>query len=239
MNRLKNIRKRYQVSGDPLRTLRRIELLAVLLGLLLCLQLALGALRLATLSAPQAVTPAADSLQLPGVLTPLSVAASQRNEIISRPLFWSSRRPVAEVATLAEPEAKPGELKSVKLVGLFGSGAQAGIIALVKGQKRRILLGDVVEGWTLKSIRPSELVVVNGERTETLVLERGKIKAAPAQRSNSREHSRVGQVKPYPDNVASPSGRAAGDKDGPAAAPAGGAAEPEPERTLGLGARGK
>jgi hypothetical protein len=245
MSLLENIGSRYRVSGDPLRTLRRIELVAVLLGLLLCLQLALGGLRLATLSAPDPVTPAPDSLRVPAVLSPVSVAASERNEIISRPLFWSSRRPVEEVATLAEPQAKAGELKGVKLVGLFGSGEQAGIIALVKGKKRRILLGDAVEGWTLKSVTPFELVVANGERTETLALERGKVKAATAgksasdNKSKSSEQGRIGQVKAYPASPAAPAANGPGKKAATVGtAPEGGAATPEPERTLGLGPRG-
>lgn len=52
MSRWKSIVNRYRVSEDPLRTLRRIELLALLLGLLLCLQLAWGSFRLATMAAP-------------------------------------------------------------------------------------------------------------------------------------------------------------------------------------------
>lgn len=240
MSWLETIGSRYRVSGDPLRTLRRIELVAVLLGLLLCLQLALGALGLATLSAPDPVTPAPDSLRVPPVLSPVSVAASERNEIINRPLFWSSRRPVEAVATVVEPEAKAGELKGVKLVGLFGSGERAGIIALVKDKKRRILLGDEIEGWTLKSVTPFELVVANGERTETLALERGKIKAPPAGKSKSPEQGRVGQVQAYPDSPASPAGSGAGAKAGTGATGAGAKsggkpAKPEPEATLTLG----
>ena len=103
MSWLQAIGGRYRVSEDPLRTLRRIELLAVLLGFLLCLQLAYGALRLVAMAAPEPVAPAADSLQVPAVLSPAVVAAAERNEIVSRPLFWSSRRPVDKVATLAEP----------------------------------------------------------------------------------------------------------------------------------------
>ena len=243
MNWLTRIGSRYRVSGDPLRTLRRIELIAVLLGLLLCLQLAFGGLRLATLSAPDPVTPAPDSLRVPTVLSPASVAASERNEIISRPLFWSGRRPVEEVATLAEPQTRAGELKGVKLVGLFGSGERAGIIALVKGQKRRILLGDVVEGWTLKSVAPFELVVTNGQRTETLALERGKVKQPPTDdgdnKSKSGKQGRVGQVDAYPAGPAAsgdtdPGVKAAAGKAAPRANPA----KAESERTLGLGPGG-
>ncbi|MEE4144974.1 MAG: hypothetical protein V2I26_09250 [Halieaceae bacterium] len=248
MSWLRTVRERYRVNGDPLRTLRRIELVAVLLGLLLCLQLALGALHLVTLSAPDPVTPAPDSLRVPTVLSPVAVAASERNEIISRPLFWSSRRPLEEVAVLADPKNKAGELKGVKLVGLFGSGEQSGIIALVKGEKRRILLGDAIEGWTLKSVSPLQLVVANGERTETLALERGRVKAAPAgknadvrNKNKSGEQARVGQVEAYPVPATAPAGT------GPVVSPPagtakksapGGAAGAEPERTLGLGPGG-
>ncbi len=180
MNWLRRLSGRYRVGDDPLRTLRRIELVALLLGLLLCLQLAWGGLRLLRLAAPGPVAPAADSLQVPAVVGPALVAAAGRNEIISRPLFWNGRRPVDKVATLADPESQPGELQGVKLLGLFGSGKQAGVIALVQNQKRRILLGDTVEGWTIESITPHTLVVSNGERSETLALQQGAVTARPA-----------------------------------------------------------
>jgi len=236
---LQTISERYRVSDDPLRTLRRIELFALLLGAILCLQVALGALRLATSDGPAAVAPAADSLQVPTVLSPALVAAEERNEINARPLFWNSRRPVEVVAMLEESVDKPGKLKDVKLVGLFGSGEQAGIIALVKGKKRRILLGDAVEGWTLKSITQSELVVANGSQTKTLALQRGRVKAAPA--SKRKAAPRAGQVKPYP------TGTAQGDRQEQAGGAASSApekggsdksAKPEPNRTLSLGSGG-
>ncbi len=248
MSWLLGIGNRYRVSEDPLRTLRGLELLALLLGLLLCLQLAWGGFQLATMATPEPVVPAADSLQVPSVAGPALVAVSERNEIITRPLFWSSRRPVDTVVALAEPEGKPGELKGVKLVGLFGSGDQAGIIALVKGKKRRILLGDAVEGWTLKSIRPSELVVANGERTETLVLQRGDVEASAA--SASSVQGKSGQVKAYSHGKGSPGREGRKQKNttsGVTSSESKGAAlvakpesksksKPKPERTLGLGA---
>ena len=61
MSWLQAIGGRYRVGEDPLRTLRRIELLAVLLGFLLCLQLAYGALRLVAMAAPAPVAPAQPS----------------------------------------------------------------------------------------------------------------------------------------------------------------------------------
>jgi hypothetical protein len=229
MNWLQGIRNRYRVSDDPLRTLRRIELLAVLLGLLVCLQLAYGGVKLATMAAPEPVEPAADSLQVPLVLAPALVASGERNEIVSRPLFWGGRRPLAAVTIPPEAEGKPGELKGVKLVGVFGSGDQAGIIALVKGKKRRILLGEAVEGWILKSIQPAEIVVANGARTETLVLQHGKVKGAPASVNGAGGSGGQANAYPQPDSQSH--------KSVSAAAAAGSASEPKTRRRLVLGPR--
>ena len=179
MSWLRAMASRYRVSDDPLRTVRKIELLVLLLAALLCLQLGYSTFRFMTLAAPVPVVPAADSLHVPAVRGLALVSAEERNEIVGRPLFWASRRPLEVVAKLQDPKAISGELKDIKLVGLFGSGEQAGIIALVKGKKQRILLGDTVEGWTLKSVQPSELVVSNGKRTETLVLQQGTVSAKP------------------------------------------------------------
>lgn len=181
MSRLQAILERYRVSADPLRTQRRIELVAIALGLLLCLQLAFFGVRLATLRAPEPLAPAADSMRVPLVLSPDTVAADERGEIVARPLFWSSRRPASTGEDEEEPPpvAGAGPLRDVKQVGIFGSGDDAGIIALVKGKKRRILLGETVNGWTLESIRSTESQFSNGERSETLTLEPGKVKTTP------------------------------------------------------------
>jgi len=238
VNRLQRIGRRYRVSEDPLRTLRRIELLALLLGVLLCLQLVFSAFFLAATTGPDPVRPAADSLQIPPVLGPAVVAADERNEIVSRPLFWSGRQPVDAVVVLEDPVAKSEKLKDVKLVGVFGSADRAGIIALVKDKKRRILVGESLDGWTLESIDSSKIQLVNGDRRETLTLQQGTISKAEAQpkAEAARPDRRARQFKPpapaAPDTsrktVANP---AAGAAKKPAKSDAG----PARERTLGLG----
>jgi len=243
VNWLRRVSRRYRVGDDPLRTLRRIELVALVLGLLLCLQLAYGAFALVTLAAPEPVAPAADSLQVPPVVAPAVVAAAGRNEILSRPLFWSGRRPVEQVKTLADAGSRagslPGELSNVKLLGLFGSGKQAGVIALVQDQKRRILLGDTVEGWTIESITPFALVVSNGERSETLVLQQGTVTASSARAAAAAR----GQANAPAGAAGSPvqklrkrlADMAAGEAPAGAVAAPAAAPEAEAERTLGLG----
>ncbi len=255
MNWLRWVSGRYRVGDDPLRTLRRIELVALLLGLLLCLQLAYGAFALMTLAAPEPVAPAADSFQVPPVVAPAVVAAAGRNEILSRPLFWSDRRPVEQAVTLADKGGKagslPGELSDVKLLGLFGSGKQAGIIALVQDQKRRILLGDTVQGWIIESITPFALVLSNGERSETLVLQQGTVTAssaraaaaaageanAPAGAAGASGQKLRKRAAGVPGQKLSKraAGVAAGEPPAGAVAAPAAPAEAEAERTLGLG----
>ncbi len=176
------LRERYTQSADPLRTQRRLELVALLLGLFICLQLVAGFIGLAVSTGPGAIEPAADSLRVPAVSAPAVVAAAERNEIISRPLFWVGRRPIEVVAAIKDPDAARGgnvELKEVKLVGLFGGGETAGAIVLVKGKKQRILRNESLEGWTLETIGPEEAVFTRGARREALGLERASVNSDP------------------------------------------------------------
>ena len=72
----------------------------------------------------------------------------------------------------AESATKSGNIDKVKLKGVFGSGDSAGIIALVDGSKRRIRVGDTVEGWTLVAVKPDRGIFENAGRRRTLVLKR-------------------------------------------------------------------
>jgi hypothetical protein len=174
---------RYAVAYDPLRSERRIELIVLLLGLLVCLLLFYGVLRLALVSAPSVVVPAEDSLLVTNVMTQGNVASGDSEEIRARPLFWSSRRPfVAPPSVKPKPKkevTKVAELKGVKLLGVFGTGDTVGIIALVKGKKARILQGEAVEGWTLESVSSNEVVFSGSGRSQTLVLQARSV-IAPA-----------------------------------------------------------
>ena len=227
MSWMHSISQRYRVSEDPLRTLRRMEMVALLLVLLLCLQLAFGGFGLAAMTGPEPVQPAADSLHVPQVYGPAVVAAEERNEIITRPLFWAGRQPESEVVVLPEDdEAKAGNLKGIKLVGVFGSGERAGIIALVKDKKRRILVGESIDGWTLESVDPGEIQLGNGDQRETLTLQQGKIKKAEPAPPAVNDAARKPSAKP-----------AAGAEKQVAKPAAKAAAKPARTQGLGLGPR--
>ncbi|MBE9538073.1 MAG: hypothetical protein IMF06_03270, partial [Proteobacteria bacterium] len=155
MSRASLLLSRYRETSDPLRTERRIELAALLLSMFLVLQLLYSVARIFIISQPEAILPAPDSLVVRELQHSGLVSAEQSNEVRARPVFWPSRSPLNGGAEAAAAEnTKPGknELDKVKLLGIFGEGDSAGIIALVKGNKKRILLGDKVVGWTLDAI---------------------------------------------------------------------------------------
>ncbi len=164
--------ERYRVATQPLRTERRIELLAIVLLLALLLQLMVGLASLGLQSAPEAIAPAPDTLQLVDFPDRVAVSAAQSNEIRSRPLLWPSRRPEKSVVELPEiTTEKASNLSEMSLVGVFGAGDSAGIIVRVEGKARRLRRGDELLGWTLESVAEKEIVLKNGNRRETLVLE--------------------------------------------------------------------
>jgi hypothetical protein len=164
--------ERYRAPADPLRTERRVELVAGLLALALVLQVAFGAARLAITVGPDAVPPSVDSLQVLRSLPLDAVTTEQSTEIRNRPLFWPTRRPAAPVAvdTAAPVSEKQQASNELKLLGVFGAGDTIGIIVRVKDSTRRIRLGEEVSGWKLKSVEESGAVVVSGSRQKTLQL---------------------------------------------------------------------
>ncbi len=177
---------RYRVAEEPLRSERRVELLLLVVGGLLCLQLLYSGVRLARLSAPPSIPPAAESLEVATVGERADVTESESELLRSRPLFWRTRRPTEAAATTAvvkqEDTAKSGNgnIDKVKLRGVFGSGDSAGIIALVNGKKRRIRVGDTVEGWTLIAVKSDRGVFDNAGRKSQLMLKRIAVPAGPA-----------------------------------------------------------
>ena len=166
---------RYKVTANPLFSERRVELLAVVLTLLLFLQLLYSALRLSVLSEPEPIAPASDVMSISDPMVVEMVSAELSEELRTRPLFWSSRRvQVSEPGVSSQVKkaaASKSKLGKIKLVGIFGGGESAGIIALVNGKKRRILLGENVEGWSLDSVARNEAVFADGARRETLILQ--------------------------------------------------------------------
>ena len=71
---------------------------------------------------------------------------------LERPLFWATRRPEPVIA-LEAPEEEPAKLpKDALLVGMYGSGKDAGVLVKMGERVQRIPLGGKWEGWTLKKL---------------------------------------------------------------------------------------
>lgn len=163
MSALSEVIGRYQESQEPLRSERRLELVALILLLVVVAQLiwlGIAYLREASVSP---VLPTKDSMRVVSPVEAPSITASESLSLQSRPVFWPSRRPVA--APIAESEiittgtATPArQLQQLQVSGVFGGGDQGGAIVSYKGKRMRLLVGDEIDGWTLLSIAPGEAV---------------------------------------------------------------------------------
>ncbi len=198
MSWLDRMSQRYRVASDPLRTERRLELVLVVMVVLLALLLLYSALRWAMLSAPETVLPAQDSLQVGSIAPRFRPEAADSREIRSRPLFWAGRRPQEFIAgNEPEPESKEESkgLKGVKLVGVFGAGESAGIIVQGKNGKRRLLVGQEVDGWALAAVNPNEVTLTRRGETRALVLRQQEIEALPEVEVDEGDGEKVAETK--------------------------------------------
>jgi len=175
------IKNRYFSVTDPLLTERKIEFATLVLLGLLIIQLAVGLVRWSTLSLPESRAVAPGSMQVSDIRSSLLVTEELRNEMVERPLFWSSRRFIAG-SSAGESDAETaaasaGDLGKVKLLGIFGGGESAGVIALVDGSKQRILLGEEALEWTLHAVEMDRATFQSGAQNQELVLKEAVLPA--------------------------------------------------------------
>lgn len=177
--------RRYSEQAEPLRTERRFELAVVVLLLLLLLQLAYSGLRLLAPPTPEVILPSDDSIVVAAVAPRAIPSQEQSRELRARPVLWESRRPLKPVAEVARKAPKgPGRLKGVELLGVFGGGANAGIIARVNGKQQRVMRGESIAGWKLDVVEPDKVRLSNGTRKQELTIERRFNSSEPATANN-------------------------------------------------------
>ncbi|TDG15118.1 hypothetical protein E2F43_02460 [Seongchinamella unica] len=207
-----NLGHRYRNLENPLRAERRVELVLIAVVLLLIVQFLWGGFRSLFPFVPDPVQPRAKSLQVIQLGISEQIDPEMRAQIAARPLFWPGRRPleamseaesVAQAQADSSEEQKPGKIDGVKLTGVFGSGDAAGIIVLAKGKKRRVMVGEEVNGWELQSVEPTEALLSTGDRKASLVLRQGAIEkpqsgdeAAPAGSDGSAGEARKAKSQP-------------------------------------------
>ena len=195
MTGLKSLVTRYQVQQNPLKTERRIELAVLVLLALLVTSAVLSGLRSVASNEPDPVFPSADSLAVQALKLDSGLTAEQAAEILSRPLFWQSRRPlVPPPKVVAKPKPKaPKKLKGVVLMGVYGAGDGLGLIATVDGVFSRISKGQSVKGWKFSDYEDGAAVFVSGGKKSVLPLELTapsvKIVAVPKANNSSAKES--------------------------------------------------
>lgn len=90
---------------------------------------------------------------------------------LDRPLFSATRKPPAKpdapVAVAADT------LNEVRVLGLYSNGTGGGAIVRAEGKVRRVRPGDTLGGWTIKEVRPAELVLARGDEQRALDVKRG------------------------------------------------------------------
>lgn len=188
---------RYLGQGAAGSVERRVELVAIGLSLTLLLQLLYSGVRLAMLAEPDPVSPSLAGIEDMQPVAVERVTAAQRDEVGARPLFSITRRPPSVSATDDSKAARRSQLKNVELLGVFGSGGTAGVIALVEDKRQRILLGEELQGWTLDAVHPDRVEFVRQGRRATLPLRHRQIKgkAAPTASRQARDtDNRRGQA---------------------------------------------
>lgn len=167
---------------------------ALVLTVLLALQLAWSAARLVLLEAPEPIPPADSALRIEAILESDTPASAETPELVSRPLFWPGREPFVPVEEVEEPEpAQPAgnaETLDLKLLGVYSAGANSGIIVQHKGERRRVLLDESVDGWRFILMSGDGAVFKNGDETRTLLLEHVVPKAEAKGRGGSAARSR-------------------------------------------------
>ena len=163
MNWIADLKSRYRMAAPPLRTERRVELVLLLLTLIVLLQLLWFLVGRLSTPSIDPLPPAADSIRVAALASGATVSSSDSLRLQTRPLFWPDRRPVAQVS--AAPEERTGEgaaparsLNNLELTGVFGGGDSGGAIVTYKGERQRLLVGDEIDGWTLQSVAPDEVV---------------------------------------------------------------------------------
>ena len=202
MTGLKSWVTRYQVQQNPLKTERRIELAVLVLLVLLLTSAVLGGFRLVASNEPASVFPSADSLAVQALQLDTGLTAEQAAEILNRPLFWQSRRPlVPPPKVVAKPKPKAAKkLDGVTLLGVYGAGDGLGLIATVDGVFSRINKGQSVKGWKFSGYEEGAAVFVSGGKKSVLPLELTapsvKIVSVPkANNSPAKESSETGSPK--------------------------------------------
>lgn len=92
--------------------------------------------------------------------------------VLDRPLFYPGRRPAPVAKSGSGARSDP--LDSIHLFGLFSGSEGGGAIVQVEGKTRRLKVSEALGDWTLKEVRPREVVFARGGENRVVPLVQAK-----------------------------------------------------------------
>lgn len=133
----------------------------------LALALAIGAVLVVTRDPPPALAPSPDTLAAVAIYLPEAPPNPGAGDMLARPLFWQSRTPLEELAVedAPAPARTSRVLEDTRLLGLFSSGGRSGIILAVGKERRRLMQGEALDGWTFDSLDGTTAVFTDDSGT--------------------------------------------------------------------------
>ncbi len=180
--------------AQPERAERQMLLAAVVITAILVLAVLVALLVSLRSEVPEPVLPARDATRAQAVAAISPLGAEPRQAMLERPLFWSSRRPLAPVEETDEPvdEAQVAdELKNLIVLGLFSDGDNGGMIVRFKQQRKRVAVGESIAGWELASVGAGKVTMTRGERRSDVPLKREDAAKANSKTNKSKRTIRA------------------------------------------------
>ena len=153
----------------------QVRRFALGLSALLALQLVWGGARLALQSDPEPIAPAITSLQLEAASAQADGSEERTQDFVSRPLFWPGREAFVvsekQVAQQEKTPEKAAVFPGLKLVGVYSAGPNSGIIVFHKGTRKRLRIGEELDGWSFSMMSADGAVFESGDEVRAMNLE--------------------------------------------------------------------
>lgn len=127
----------------------------------------------------QWMPPAAQRPVLDGgaALAPTGIEVGRFVATLERPLFVATRRPPPPPQA-ASAAADP--LNDLRLLGVYGNEQGGGVILSVDSRVRRVKLGESLNGWTLRSVKPNAVELARGDEVRSVEIRRAAPEPGPA-----------------------------------------------------------
>ena len=186
-----------------MRTSAESQLRKIAFGLtaVILVQVVWSGIRLWTVSAPDPLPPATESLQVDLIWQSPPLAEEQSQELAMRPLFWEGRQafiPGTDDAPVNEPRKRRGNsnIDDVALQGVYTSGNRTGVIVDYKGKQHRLLQNESVAGWKFTQLGGDGPVFESGRESRVLELVHARSVPAPVKQRvpAPAEHDNAGKA---------------------------------------------